>query len=1030
MSLANVSPRVKKSIVIAAVLYVLYALLGYFWLSSFIRESVEKELSALTGREVVLEEFVFNPLGLSVTATGFKFLDEDGSPFVAFDRFYADFELSSLFRLSWHFDDIELRHPRIQVTQTGQTNFNFDDLLKLAAQEQAQAEEQYEQTHEAQAAPLPSVSIERLLIDNGTFVFRDHMNAEPQVLEMDQLGFEITDFSTNNSDGDANQYSLQITGPEGGRFAWTGNMVLAPFLLEGQLELAGLELSPFAAFYKDRLNFTVPGGELGLSTLYRIEESADSMLVTLSDGALSLKNFSIVENDQEQPALVIPALNVSGVVVKTQDQSVNIANVIVDDVAFLAQQRADNMNWLAISEVKPAQQAPADREEADASVNESAVENAVAESAVEESDIAEAEVIETDAVENPVAETAAVSRADAEAGEAEAPWTVTLERLQLNNADIRYQDTSLTEPGLVALAPLQLTLGNLNWQKDGDFLLSIESAFNETGQLAVSGSGKLEPLTFNADITLESLPLQFVQFWARESANITIREGSSAATLNLAISQTEQDEMDIVLTGDSQINALKVNEADGPQLLGFNALALSGLNLNVNEQQVDLNSVTLNGLRVNEFLDAQGNSSAVRIAVPVSEETSVESDTQTAKPWHYRVNQVALNDGQIEFADQTQSPVFNTGLYDLNLKLGAINSRSSNTSPLTISAMVDRTAPLKIDGALGLGTGEEKLNLNVLLNNYQMTKLTPFTGRYVGYTVKQGQLGIDTDIVITGTMMNSQNNILADQFYLGDKVASEEAIKAPIKLGLAVLRDQKGEINLPVKAKGDLADPSVSVRGIVLKALGNVLVKAATSPFSMLGGLAGGGGDDDEKGVTFNPGTMVMDQQGTELLAKLAEVLSKRPQLNLQLSGSASAEDAMAIAEQALVEDLWGDQWPGMELALADNGFRRKINRAYKSDTEKTADDLIAPLADGATDDEKLKREIAVSDSAFAVLRERRMAEVPAETLATLAEQRVAVVKNTLVTTHAVAGNRVYVQGAPTEEQQPGPLVHIGLSAN
>ena len=65
-------------------------------------------------------------------------------------------------------------------------------------------------------------------------------------------------------------------------------------------------------------------------------------------------------------------------------------------------------------------------------------------------------------------------------------------------------------------------------------------------------------------------------------------------------------------------------------------------------------------------------------------------------------------------------------------------------------------------------------------------------------------------------------------------------MKAPVKLGLSVLRNRSGEITLPVTMAGNLDDPSFSVGGMVLKVLSNIVVKAATAPFSVLSALAGG----------------------------------------------------------------------------------------------------------------------------------------------------------------------------------------------
>lgn len=80
-----------------------------------------------------------------------------------------------------------------------------------------------------------------------------------------------------------------------------------------------------------------------------------------------------------------------------------------------------------------------------------------------------------------------------------------------------------------------------------------------------------------------------------------------------------------------------------------------------------------------------------------------------------------------------------------------------------------------------------------------------------------------------------------DQLTLGERVESPDATKLPVKLAIALLKDRKGEIKLDIPVKGSLKDPEFSLGGVIIKILINLLVKAATSPFALLGAMFGGG---------------------------------------------------------------------------------------------------------------------------------------------------------------------------------------------
>jgi hypothetical protein len=71
---------------------------------------------------------------------------------------------------------------------------------------------------------------------------------------------------------------------------------------------------------------------------------------------------------------------------------------------------------------------------------------------------------------------------------------------------------------------------------------------------------------------------------------------------------------------------------------------------------------------------------------------------------------------------------------------------------------------------------------------------------------------------------------------------------------------------------GQINDPEFSIFRIVLKILLNLLVKAATSPFALLGALFGGG--EELSYVEFDPGLHRINEQGIKKLDTLLKALN------------------------------------------------------------------------------------------------------------------------------------------------------------
>jgi hypothetical protein len=149
-----------------------------------------------------------------------------------------------------------------------------------------------------------------------------------------------------------------------------------------------------------------------------------------------------------------------------------------------------------------------------------------------------------------------------------------------------------------------------------------------------------------------------------------------------------------------------------------------------------------------------------------------------------------------------------------------------------------------------------------------------------------------------------ENKVLVDQITMGNLVESPEATSLPIPLALALLKDRKGQIDIDLPVRGNLDDPDFSYGGIIWKALVNLIVKVATSPFSIVGGLVGGNSDDLQF-VAFPAGDKELSSAEQEKLAALGNALAERPGLRLDITGAADPDvDGRALVEAKLLTQM------------------------------------------------------------------------------------------------------------------------------
>lgn len=104
------------------------------------------------------------------------------------------------------------------------------------------------------------------------------------------------------------------------------------------------------------------------------------------------------------------------------------------------------------------------------------------------------------------------------------------------------------------------------------------------------------------------------------------------------------------------------------------------------------------------------------------------------------------------------------------------------------------------------------------------------------------------------------------------------------------------DINLPVS--GSLNDPRFSVGGIIVEVIVNLLTKALTAPFALLGGV----GSDELSLVEFQSGTALLTAGGAGAVDKVAKALTDRPALTMTVTGAVDPVAERESFQQADVE--------------------------------------------------------------------------------------------------------------------------------
>ena len=360
-------------------------------------------------------------------------------------------------------------------------------------------------------------------------------------------------------------------------------------------------------------------------------------------------------------------------------------------------------------------------------------------------------------------------------------------------------------------------------------------------------------------------------------------------------------------------------------LLKWDSVQLNGIDANLNPQAVAIEKIVVNHayarvvIETNRTLNLLNalrltNTNAVAPKTDDTNEIAAATPpgsvgTNNVRLPKISVGTIVISNTAVSFTDHSLPSDANLAMKDLNGTISGLSSEELQHADIAITGKADGVGPLSITGVINPFSPTLTNNIKVSLSSMDLTGLSAYSGKFAGYRIAEGKLNLDLDYEIVGKKLKSKNVITLDRFRFGEKVESPEATHLPVKLAIALLKDREGKIVLDVPIEGSLGDPKFHIGKVVTRVIENILVKVATSPFSLLGAVFGGA--SEELGYQdFAPGNAEVSAAGKEKLQALAKSLKEKPALNVEISGSVEPDaDREGLQRAAIDREIKQRVW-------------------------------------------------------------------------------------------------------------------------
>ncbi len=885
-----ISTKIKILFLSVSAILLVYSILGFLVIPAVLSDQIPKIAHEKFDRNVQIKKITFNPFSMELNLHGFETKKTDTETFFNFNSLYVNIGVvRSITDLSLHIDQVELIQPYALVKRDKQGAFNFSDLLSNA--------EAVPKTESADEEIFP-ITISQIAISEGKLSWQDNYYSPSHQEEVFPLNLNIKDFTTLPNIQSQLAFSLKFA--SGGQLNWQGKLKLNPFQSNGHIELKKVNFHRvWELFLQHAVKFEILKGSELIKADYRLTDTAEGMQIIVNNANIELYEFQLVEKETKDTLFSIPDFKLSGITVNLQNKQIEISSVSAKDAHFQAWLNTDgSLNYQTLF-----------------ATSSTTIEN-----------------------EKPQQSLTTTEKKDES-------WNITINQLALNDFSFNLIDKSLSPPAHLNLTSLNFNTTKLSNKLGAILPFKLEVKINESGVLNIKGDTVLIPFSSNIQIDAANIAIKDFQPYIDRFVRLDIISGFFNINAKVALQQQDNTPLNILLNGNSHIDNLVTRDrVSNKDFLNWKQLNLKNIQLNLAANSFSVDTIKIDHpytrvlirkdktINVNDIVkNTDQNNKATKQNQHNKQTIKNETITPTFKIAH-----VEVREGTTDFSDRSLFLPFSAHLNHLKGSVKGISSDHNAVINVILNGTVENLAPVKIKGKISPKQGNSEFNLD--FKSMPLPLMTPYMADFAGRKIEKGNMSLGLKYKIHNNQLTASNILLIDQLVLGKEVDNPEAVSLPLGLAIALLEDASGKIELDVPITGSLDDPEFSIGSIIVDALVNVISKIISSPFYAVASLIGS--DEDVSKIIFPPGTTLLDDQQKAKLDGLANALSNRPALKLEIKGAAfSKKDWPRLQQEALENQLL--QIRGEELNK-NSGI--KVLNEHISQSDKENQQLMADL--------------------------------------------------------------------------------------
>lgn len=482
-------------------------------------------------------------------------------------------------------------------------------------------------------------------------------------------------------------------------------------------------------------------------------------------------------------------------------------------------------------------------------------------------------------------------------------WRVTIENVEVVKGDLSYYDSEMDQRWVLSsldISTEEIILG------DSFSTFMVQMIINDGATIDGALDFNCETFDFRLDGAMEGFSLADTYKYWTPYLNIRSIKGTAAADIVAEGNIDNIFEMNIV--GDVAADSLAIVGPDGGNVFSAKRIDASLAELNIERERYIFNSLVAEDYATELHFRKDGTTnfdglfwddpelSVETTATEVAEDTyDVEervtiTTTEEVAPLRnmtLRIAKLDLRGGIVDYSDRTMHEDFVYVLRNIAITSDNFDLMGKNKITLRANLPKQGSALFQWEGSL---TDFYNQSLLAMLTNVDIKGLSPYIEHFTAFPVTSGNMTFRSQNVVTNGKLSGVNQLGTYKFALGKKNRTLDAeYDLPLKLGLFVLTDKDDHIDVDFPITGSIDSPEFSYRKIIMKAIGNLLLKVVAAPFEWMAGDK----QDAFRHIDIDLLTPGLDSEHYARIDKMAETLREDGNLKVRLTQRVNYDHAV-----------------------------------------------------------------------------------------------------------------------------------------